>query len=165
MQNQQSSAVDFAGSSRIHVGLAVSDMERSKRFYETLLNVKPSKERPGYAKFEPADPSVNLSLNQVPRGTALPSAPTLRRPSQVQRRRPAAQARLLEAGFETRVEEQTTCCYAVQDKVWATDPDGNPWEVFVVTERDADRAMDADSTCCQTESDGHAREAACCVRI
>ena len=59
------SAVDFPGNRRLHVALTVSDLERSKRFYEVLLGVAPSKERPRYAKFEPADPSVNITLNEV----------------------------------------------------------------------------------------------------
>ena len=59
------SAVDFPGKYRLHVALTVTNLEESKRFYELLLGVSPSKERPRYAKFEPVDPSVNLTLNEV----------------------------------------------------------------------------------------------------
>ena len=59
------SAVEFPGTSRIHVGLAVSDLSRSKEFYRTLFGIDPAKERPGYVKFEPPDPSVNLTLNEA----------------------------------------------------------------------------------------------------
>jgi hypothetical protein len=38
------------------------------------------------------------------------------------------------AGLNPRDEMQTRCCYALQDKAWVTDPDGNEWEVFTVLE-------------------------------
>ncbi len=44
----------------------------------------------------------------------------------------AAWTRFKEAGLVTKTEEDTSCCYALQDKVWVEDPDGNAWEVFVV---------------------------------
>ena len=59
------SAVSFPGKSRVHIALAVTDLQRSRAFYETLLGVSPTKERPGYVKFEPQNPSVNLTLNEV----------------------------------------------------------------------------------------------------
>ena len=66
-------------------------------------------------------------------------------------------SRLAHAGLETAVEEKITCCYAVQDKVWVTDPDGNRWEVFVVLDADANQRKDAGSSCCATDS-----PASCC---
>ena len=65
-EKKQSSAVEFPGNSRIHVALAATDLAASKRFYETLFGEAPTKEREGYVKFEPQDPSVNLTLNEVP---------------------------------------------------------------------------------------------------
>lgn len=59
------STIEFLGKYRLHVVLTVSDLEASKRFYELLLGEAPNKERPRYTKFEPADPSVNLTLNEV----------------------------------------------------------------------------------------------------
>ena len=44
----------------------------------------------------------------------------------------AAWTRFKNAGLKTRTEDNATCCYALQDKVWVEDPDGNMWEVFVV---------------------------------
>ena len=64
MDKSTTSAVKFSGTSRVHIGLAVSDLNQSKHFYQTLLGQPPTKERLGYVKFETADPSVNLSLNQ-----------------------------------------------------------------------------------------------------
>jgi extradiol dioxygenase family protein len=143
------SAVQFEGSSRIHMALPVHDLERSIAFYSTLFGQAPSKTRPGYAKFEVAEPRVNLSLNQVGGNTApvhtmshfgvqLKSMDSVRKVSE----------RLTTAGIQTRVEESVTCCYAVQNKIWANDPDGNPWEVYVLLHDDALLHTSGHGTCC-----------------
>jgi catechol 2,3-dioxygenase-like lactoylglutathione lyase family enzyme len=157
MTNNAQSAVDFPGSYRIHMGLAVSDLEKSKRFYETLFGQPPTKERPGYAKFEPADPSVNLSLNQSKLDRGVKSLPA-HYGIQVKSTQAVADAveRFRAAGLAPRIEEQTACCYAVQDKAWVHDPDGNEWEVFVVTDADSPKRKDETSSCCE------ATGAACC---
>lgn len=148
--NKQS-AVNFPGSSRVHIGLAVTNLTRSRTFYETLLGAPPTKERPGYIKFEPQDPSVNLSLNEVDEANNTRQL-MMHYGIQVKSSQAVQEAitRLSEAGLQTRVEEQTTCCYAVQDKVWVTDPEGNQWEIFVVLEADADERKDTGSRCCAT---------------
>ncbi|HSR66946.1 MAG TPA: ArsI/CadI family heavy metal resistance metalloenzyme [Acidobacteriota bacterium] len=149
MKENHVSAVEFPGQTRIHIGLAAGDLDRSRAFYRTLLGVEPSKERPGYVKFEPADPSVNLTLNQSNGSKATSNLPT-HYGIQVKSTQAVEEAsqRLRQAGIEVKVEEQTACCYAVQDKVWANDPDGNEWEVFVVTQADAPERRQADSDCC-----------------
>ena len=166
MRENIASAIDFPGLSRIHIGLAVRDLERSKRFYQTLFGQAPTKERPGYAKFEPTEPSVNLSLNQADRGVASRALPAhygiqLKSWAAVSE----ASERLRAAGLEPRIEEQTTCCYAVQDKAWLRDPDGNQWEVFVVTDADARQRRNSDSTCCEREERKEEKEgpSACCT--
>ncbi len=155
-------AINFSGSSRVHIALAVKDLAQSQTFYETLLGVPPTKERPGYVKFEPLDPSVNLTLNEVSevKGT---SQPTMHYGVQVKTSQAVQEAitRFAEAGLNTRVEENTTCCYAVQDKVWVADPEGNQWEIFVVLEADADLQKDTRSRCC-VQDGMQASSAACC---
>ena len=160
MNNQ--SAVDFHGSSRVHIALAVKDLERSRAFYETLFGAPPTKERPGYVKFEPQDPSVNLTLNEVDKANRT-SQPTMHYGVQVKTTRAVqkAIARFSESGLKTRVEENTTCCYAVQDKVWVADPEGNQWEVFVVLDSDANERKDNGSSCCATDL-AQASSNACC---
>jgi catechol 2,3-dioxygenase-like lactoylglutathione lyase family enzyme len=143
------SAVDFPGKYRLHVALTVADLEASKRFYVLLLGVPPSKERPRYAKFEPVDPSVNLSLNEVDGDVVVQDGSAhfgvqVKSIAEVH----AATERFKKAGIETTTEEATTCCYAVQDKVWAVDPDGRHWEVFVVLEADAKDELYAKEGCC-----------------
>ena len=147
MKNE--SAVDFPGRHRIHVALNVKDLAASRRFFETLFGEPPTKERPRYAKFEPQDPSVNLSLNEVDAAVAVEGGSAhfgvqVKSIAEVH----AAAEKFQAHGFQTIVEEATTCCYAVQDKVWAVDPDGRKWEVFVVLQADAKDELYAQSGCC-----------------
>ena len=147
------SAVNFPGNSRVHIALAVMDLQRSRKFYETLLGVSPTKVRSDYVKFEPQEPSVNLTLNQVAVAETAKNSVT-HFGVQVKSTQAVQDAidRLSNAGLQTAVEENTTCCYAVQDKVWVTDPDGNQWEVFVVLQANADQRNGEKSTCCSADS-------------
>ncbi|MEM1450682.1 MAG: ArsI/CadI family heavy metal resistance metalloenzyme [Planctomycetota bacterium] len=138
----------------MHVALEVADLARSTAFYGALFGLPAAKEHDDYAKFEVADPPLILSLQpargDVARGALshmgvrLPSAADLL----------AARERLEAAGVDLREEPMTTCCYAVQDKLWATDPDGNPWEFYVLLE-DADVHSEPATECC-------ASDASCC---
>jgi len=126
------SAVEFETATRMHVALPVADLEASVAFYQALLQREPSKVKEGYAKFEVASPPLNLSLNAV---TEAP-VPDAVRHFGIQVKSTdevvAHHGRMRAAGFATMNEEGVTCCFAVQDKVWIVDPDGNRWEVFVV---------------------------------
>ena len=152
----------FAGDHRIHIGFGVADIAASTRFYQTLFDTVPSKTRPGYAKFEPVDPPLNLSLSQRPASAA--RADTTGAHYGIQVKSPEAVAAAIErfrvAGLDLRVEESTTCCYAVQTKAWVSDPNGNSWEVFVVLDADATKQKDGDSECCPTVA---GQAAACCA--
>ena len=143
------SAVNFPGQFRLHVALNVSNLEQSQRFYEMLFRTAPSKVRPRYAKFEPVDPSVNLSLNQIdePFEVEKGSAHFGIQVKSIAEVHESAQ-RFEKAGYKTFHEEATTCCYAVQDKVWVADPDGHKWEIFVVLDADAKDQLYAESGCC-----------------
>jgi catechol 2,3-dioxygenase-like lactoylglutathione lyase family enzyme len=143
------SAVQFATNSRIHMGLAVKDLERSVAFYRTLFGQEPTKTRPHYAKFEVAEPPVNLSLNEV-RGETTPPNPVTHFGIQVKSTAEVKKitARMAQAGIETTVEDNVTCCYAVQNKVWAADPDGNKWEVYVVLDNGGAHHHSTANACC-----------------
>ena len=121
-----------------HVALNVTNIDASVAFYASVFGVAPSKRRPGYAKFDLSSPSLNLTMQEAPRTGNNASHFGI----QVERSEDVAAAwtRFKQAGLSTRTEENTTCCYALQDKVWVEDPDGNAWEVFVV-KGDADVMM------------------------
>lgn len=148
-------AREFPGTARVHVALTVKDIEASVAFYTALFGTRPSKVKPGYAKLEPQDPSLNLALNE---GEPLPSAAQSHFGVEMKSARAVTEAalRLRAAGLEAPEPHSATCCYALQDKVWLTDPDGHRWEVFAV-ERDSEAFADnpVATKCCPKESTAH----------
>ncbi|MBS1813130.1 MAG: VOC family protein [Acidobacteria bacterium] len=120
---------------KAHISINVSNVERSIEFYRKMLGIEPMKVRTGYAKFDVQNPPLNLAMNEIPAGEG-----KLSRLShlgiQVASTEDvlAIKQRWEAAGLSTRDEMQTSCCYAIQDKTWVSDPDGNEWEVFVVLE-------------------------------
>lgn len=118
---------------KAHLALNVRNVEESIAFYRKLLGIEPSKVRTGYAKFDVQEPPLNLTLNQhsfTDRGALSHLGIQVASTNDVL----ATRRRWEEVGLLTRDEMQTSCCYALQDKVWVRDPDGNEWEVFVVLE-------------------------------
>jgi len=116
--------------SRIQLALNVEDVDASVAFYEKLFGTPPAKRRPGYANFAIAQPPLKLVLIESPGkgGTLNHLGVEVFSTEEVLE----AQDRLTEAGLAPAPEMATTCCYAVQDKVWVHDPDGAPWETYVV---------------------------------
>ena len=118
---------------KAHLALNVKDVTESIEFYRKMLGIEPSKVRTGYAKFDVQNPPLNLTLNQVAfneRGALSHLGIQVASTDDVL----ATREKWVAAGLRTRDEMQTSCCYAVQDKTWVQDPDGNEWEVFVVLE-------------------------------
>ena len=148
----------FTTNARIHIGLAVSNIQQSTAFYQALLNSVPNKTRDNYARFEVNDPPAILSLieSDRPNALALPShfGVQLKTIAEVNE----VAERLKSAGLSINVEESTECCYATQTKVWATDPDGNSWETYVVTNDDPQSNRPED--CCSEPSS--AEDNVCC---
>jgi len=151
---------------KAHLAINVRDVETSIEFYKKMLGIEPSKVRTGYAKFDVQNPPLNFTLNQVPfsgpgalshLGIQVASTDDVL----------AAKKNWERAGLIPREEMQTTCCYALQDKAWVTDPDGNEWEVFTVIEDNLGEAKSSDAACCTptfTAIDGSKKEpvVACC---
>jgi len=118
---------------KAHLALNVRSVEQSLEFYKKLLGIEPSKLRTGYAKFDVQNPPLNLTLNEhhfAERGALSHLGIQVASTDDVL----AIRENWAAAGLLTRDEMQTSCCYALQDKTWVKDPDGNEWEVFVVLE-------------------------------
>lgn len=113
-----------------HVSLNVSNVDASVAFYEKVFGVVAAKRRSGYAKFDLVSPSLNLSMVEAERSGLNASHFGIQVASSEDVA--AAWTRFKDAGLKTRTEDDISCCYALQDKVWVEDPDGNEWEVFVV---------------------------------
>lgn len=154
--------------SRVQLALRVADLDAAVDFYSTLFATTPAKRRPGYANFAITEPPLKLVLLEGTRqqDTRLDHLGVEVTDSE---QVTAAARRLAAAGLVTDVEQDATCCYAVQDKVWVTGPGNEPWEVYTVTADDRadlegqrDLALSAvagDGTCCQAADDG---TASCC---
>jgi catechol 2,3-dioxygenase-like lactoylglutathione lyase family enzyme len=118
---------------KAHLALNVHNVDRSIEFYKKMLGIEPSKVRKGYAKFDMENPPLNLTLNEHSfgeRGALSHLGIQVAATDDVLIIRQQWQ----QAGLLARDEMQTNCCYALQDKSWVRDPDGNEWEVFVVLE-------------------------------
>ena len=134
-------------SNTFHLSLDVPDLAETVRFYRRLFGVEPAKEKPGYAKFELADPPVALALQDAGRSALSHLGIRVGSTAEVE----SASARLSESGLATFDERDTTCCYARQDKVWVTDPAGNRWELYAVlgdVEADEHERPPSTEACC-----------------
>ena len=116
--------------SRVQLALNVDDVDAAVTFYSRLFQAEPAKRRPGYANFALDDPALKLVLIERPGagGTLNHLGVEVASAHEVV----AATRRLAASGLPTEVEEGTTCCYALQDKVWVSGPDGDRWEVYTV---------------------------------
>jgi catechol 2,3-dioxygenase-like lactoylglutathione lyase family enzyme len=141
--------------SRLQLALNVSDLDSAIDFYTKLFREPPAKVREGYANFAIADPPLKLvliegggepgSLNHL--GVEVQST------AEVQ----DAATRFDLVGLAPTPEDEVTCCYALQDKVWVDGPDGVAWETYTVL-ADAATFAAADA-CCTTAPESAAR---CC---
>ncbi len=121
--------------SRLQLALTVSDPEAAVEFYSPLFQAEPAKKRPGYANFALAEPPLELALIEAgaTRGGGLAGALNqLRVEVGSTEELQAAAERLAAAWLRTTVEEQTSCCYALETKVGVNDPDGAPRESYTV---------------------------------
>ncbi|MGQ0824899.1 MAG: ArsI/CadI family heavy metal resistance metalloenzyme [Actinomycetota bacterium] len=116
--------------SRVQLALNVADIDVAADFYSTLFASAPEKRRPGYANFAIDSPPLKLVLieGHGKPGTVNHLGVEVMSTDEVA----AAQTRLSAEGLTTATEENVSCCYAVQDKVWVDAPDGEPWEIYTV---------------------------------
>ena len=158
--------------SRVQLALNVSDLEASVAFYSTLFGVEPHKRRPGYANFAIDEPALKLVLIEVgadERGTGTAGALNHLGVEVVDAETVEAHAdRLRVSGLATTDEKDTTCCYALQDKVWVHDPAGAPWEIYTIKNDTPDgiELISGDGACCTPAATGELavseKASACC---
>ncbi len=150
--------------SRLQLALNVSDLQESIDFYTKFFGTGPAKIRPGYANFAIEVPPLKLVLIE---GEGTPGSINhlgveVFTPEEVTN----AITRLDAEGFATDTEENTTCCYAVQDKVWVKGPDNARWEVYtVLSDAVSPEGIAGDGGCCTSEpsnTDEVSSAASCC---
>ncbi len=153
---------------RVQLALNVDSLDEAVAFYTALLGTPPAKVRPGYANFAVAAPPLKLVLLENPGkggtlnhlGVEVPTSDKVH----------TEIARLSGEGLFTDEEIGTTCCFATQDKVWVTAPDGERWEVYTVLadsptfgaspKQPQDTGTCGPDACCGTQADDTA--SACC---
>lgn len=152
--------------SRVQLAFNVSNLDQAVDFYSKLFATEPAKLRPGYANFAVAEPPLKLVLIEdpsQPNGSVNHLGVEVSTTEAVQ----SAKARLAEAGLTTTVEDKVSCCYALQDKVWAHGPTGEEWEFYTVL-ADAEmapgelRSGGPDGAACCANRPDLATQSACC---
>jgi len=132
---------------KAHLALKVRDIESSLNFYRKLFGIEPSKVRKGYAKFDVDNPALNFTLNEVPfNGSGALSHLGIQVSSTEDVL--AIRQTWADAGLTMRDEMNTDCCYALQDKTWVLDPDGNEWEVFAILQDNLPEKAAQTANCC-----------------
>jgi catechol 2,3-dioxygenase-like lactoylglutathione lyase family enzyme len=131
---------------KAHIAIHVRDLHASIAFYRKLFGIEPSKVRTGYAKFDVANPPLNFTLNQrLEPGQGALSHMGIQVESTADVL--ALRQDWRERGLSPRDELKTECCFALQDKAWVKDPDGNEWEVFAVLQDNLPEKPAAKSCC------------------
>lgn len=133
---------------RVQLALNVTDLEASIEFYSKLFDAEPAKTKPGYANFAIEEPPLKLVLIENSDGGSINHLGVeVDKTEAVD----AAAQRFDVQGMATDIEQATSCCYAVQDKVWVTGPDAERWEYYTVL-ADAENLEQASTTneteCC-----------------
>jgi catechol 2,3-dioxygenase-like lactoylglutathione lyase family enzyme len=131
---------------RPHISLDVRDVPQSVAFYEKVFGVQPQKRTSDYAKFDLQEAALNLSL--VASTGTMSSVDHLGIEVDSMEDIAVWKKRLQEEGILEKVEENIACCFARQDKLWFSDPDGNAWEVFTVHEQVEVRGSLKSTGCC-----------------
>jgi catechol 2,3-dioxygenase-like lactoylglutathione lyase family enzyme len=115
---------------RLHVHVAVDDLDKAIGFYSTLFAARPSVVKPDYAKWMLDDPRVNFAISH--RG-ARPGLNHLGIQVENESELAEVYGRLKQADAPVLEEGKTTCCYAKSEKAWIDDPAGIAWEAFLTT--------------------------------
>jgi lactoylglutathione lyase len=149
---------------RVQLALNVSNLEEAVAFYAKFFHTEPAKVRPGYANFAIDEPPLKLVL--LEHGGEPGAINHLGVEVFSQEDVQESIAYLSGVGFATEVEEETTCCYAVQDKVWVEGPDRSRWEIYTVLADAGPTTEVCDKPCCSatpgSTTSNALRSANCC---
>jgi len=130
---------------RMHVMLRVKDLDEATRFYSSLFDAEPTKEKADYAKWMLDDPRVNVSIAEKDGEFGIEHLG-------IQAETPAELEELRErihrAGGTVNNEGETTCCYANSDKTWVVDQQGVSWEVFYTSDEADSYYAEEETACC-----------------
>lgn len=144
--------------SRVQLALNVTDVDAAVAFYEKVFATPVNKRRPGYANFAITEPPLKLVLIENTEGGTLNHLGVeVESTNEVNQ----ATSRFVDDGLTTFEEQGVECCYAKQDKVWITDPDGAGWEFYTVL-TDSQTMTPADDGCCSAASEATASEQVTC---
>jgi catechol 2,3-dioxygenase-like lactoylglutathione lyase family enzyme len=153
---------------RLHVSVAVSDLDNSVQFYSTLFDAEPTVLKSDYAKWMLEDPRVNFSISS--RGTNK-GVDHLGIQVEDDVELAAVAGRLARADEAVHEQKATTCCYARSNKAWVHDPEGVAWETFHTfaastvygEDRADDAAAESEASACCTPTPEQAKVAPCCA--
>ncbi len=140
----------MADAPKVHVHMSVSNLEKSRAFYEKFLGVAPVKVKPGYVKFLPAFGPLNLALSEAHPSSAGGHVNHMGLQVESQEIVVREMNRVKAAGLAVREEFSVDCCHANQDKFWVEDPDGVEWEVYVLN-YDLETQAAPTTSCCASE--------------
>lgn len=142
---------------RLQLALNVDDIDQAVDFYSKLFATEPAKRKPGYANFAIDNPPLKLVLFEEKGASERLNHLGV----EVFEAEEVSEAtdRLKQAGLAALVEDETTCCYAKQDKVWAVEPQGLRWEWYRVLE-DSESAGSDDAA--DLTSEAAPRVESCC---
>ena len=115
---------------RVQLALNVKDLKTAVDYYSRLFGAEPHKRRPGYANFAIDNPALKLVLFENP--NASERINHLGVETETHEELSTARQRLEAEGIAGRLEEETTCCHATQDKIWSSEPDGIAWEWYKI---------------------------------
>ena len=117
---------------RLQLALNVKDLDEAIDFYSKMFGAEVNKRKPGYANFAIDEPPLKLVLFENPEADERLNHLGVEVFEEADVR--SATERLKAAGLADAVEDEQTCCYATQNKVWARDPQGMRWEIYQILE-------------------------------
>lgn len=142
---------------RLHVHVAVADIEQSAKFYSSLFGAEPTVKKDDYAKWMLDDPRVNFAISS--RGRE-PGLDHLGIQTENETELHEVSTRLKSADMQVLDEGATTCCYAKSEKAWVVDPQGIAWETFLTTDT---ATVYGDENAIATGEVPMAKQSACCA--